>query len=225
MAQISADTIQFLSDLKENNSREWFNDNRKKYDLAKENFIGFTNELIAAIASIDDTIGTLEAKDCIFRIFRDVRFSPNKAPYKTNMGAYIARGGRKSPYAGYYFHIEPNNSFISGGIYMAPPNIMTSIRKDIETYPDTFIGIVEDESFKKTFVNLGGESLKRVPTGFSAQSPVAEYLKLKHITPHCPMSDSELLSPNVFSRIVDVYMQMKPLVGLLNASIEQEILG
>lgn len=222
MPVINRDTILFLSELKENNTREWFNDNRKRYDLAKDNFVGFVNELIAAIASFDDSIGTLEAKDCIFRIFRDVRFSPNKAPYKTNMGAYIARGGRKSPFAGYYFHIEPNDSFVSGGIYMAQPSIMLRIRNDIETYADNFLGIVEEPAFKNTFVNLGGESLKRVPQGFSLESPVAEYLKLKHITPHCPMSDSDILSANAFPKIVEVFKQMKPLIGFLNTAIEQE---
>jgi uncharacterized protein (TIGR02453 family) len=118
---ISQSTIHFLADLKVNNNRDWFNANRIRYENSRSEYFAFVNQLIAGIKHFDHSIGTLEAKECTFRINRDIRFSPNKEPYKTNMGAYMARGGRKSPYAGYYFHLEPGASFVSGGIYMAPP--------------------------------------------------------------------------------------------------------
>lgn len=220
--KIDSSTIAFLRDLKENNNREWFKANQRRYEIAKSNFLDFTNGLIAAIAEFDSSIGTLEAKDCHFRIYRDVRFSKNKDPYKTNMGAYIARGGKKGQFAGYYLHVEPNVSFVSGGIYMAETNILKKIRSDIETYSDNFLEIVENKNFKNSFVNLGDESLKKVPQGFSPDSPVAQYLKLKHITPHHPLEDQDVTKEDAFDRIVEIYRVMFPLISFLNTAIEQE---
>lgn len=221
MSFIHPKTIDFLSNLKENNTREWFNDNRSGYEFARQNFSDFTNSLIAAIASFDNSIGTLEAKDCTFRIYRDVRFSKNKAPYKSNMGAYISRGGKKSPFAGYYFHTEPNESFISGGIYMPSSNVLNSIRKDIETYSEKFLGIVENSEFKNTFPSIGSESLKRVPQGFNPDSPVAEYLKLKHITPNHSLPNQVLVSDELLTYTTNIYKKMLPLIEFLNEAIEQ----
>jgi uncharacterized protein (TIGR02453 family) len=221
MQKINADTIGFLTDLTANNTREWFATNKLRYDNARLNFLAFTEELIAAIRSFDSTIGSTEAKECVFRIYRDVRFSSNKDPYKTNMGAYIVRGGKKSPFAGYYFHIEPNASFVSGGIYMAEPSILKKIRQEIDIYSEEFIAIVEESLFKKTFINLGDEKLKRVPQGFSSDSPVAEYLKLKHITPHRPLSNDELTNQNLLGLTVDVFKTMYPLIHFLNSAIEE----
>lgn len=219
---IDPDVLGFLSDLKQNNDRDWFKSNQSRYERAKDNFLTFTNGLIAAIAEFDSSIGTLEAKDCHFRIYRDVRFSKNKDPYKTNMGAYIAKGGRKSQFAGYYFHIEPNDSFISGGIYMAQPQVLKKIRSEMETYSDSFLEIVTEKNFKKTFESLGNESLKKVPQGFSSDSPVAEYLKLKHITPYHPVSDNILLNENLFEKVVGVFKVMHPIIAFLNTAIEHE---
>lgn len=221
MSFIHPKTVHFLSNLKENNTRDWFNDNRSEYEFARQNFSDFTNSLIATIASFDKSIGTLEAKDCTFRIYRDMRFSANKAPYKTNMGAYISRGGKKSSFAGYYFHLEPNGSFISGGIYMPSSSVLSSIRKDMETYPEEFMGIVEGEDFKNTFPSIGSESLKRVPQGFSTDSPVANYLKLKHITPTHSLSNQMLASDEFFDYATNIYKRMLPLIEFLNEAIEQ----
>jgi len=216
------DTLSFLCQLKENNNREWFNQNRHWYELARKSFTAFVEELIPSIKEFDSSLGIIEAKDCLFRIYRDIRFSPNKVPYKINMGAYIARGGRKSPFAGYYFHVEPNASFISGGIYMAEPNTMRKVRMDIDTYQEKFIEIVRNKSFQNTFSGLGNESLKRVPQGFSAQSSVAQYLMLKHIIPTHYLDDKALSSSNLFTRVIDAFRVMHPLVQFINAAIEQE---
>jgi uncharacterized protein (TIGR02453 family) len=219
---IDKETIGFLVDLAKNNNRDWFNANRDFYEQAKRDFLSFIESLIAAISDFDKSIGTLEAKDCHFRIYRDVRFSHNKDPYKANMGAYISRGGKKSPFAGYYLHLEPNASFVSGGIYMPQPLILRKIRSDIETYAGNFKEIVEGKNFVSTFSSLGEESLKRVPQGFSPDSPVAKYLKLKHITPTHRLSDDDILLPNAFTTIVNMYKVMFPLIEFLNTAIEQE---
>ncbi len=222
MSFIHKKTIEFLVDLKASNNREWFNANRDRYYFALQNFKEFIDRLIVNIASFDNSIASLEAKDCIFRIYRDVRFARDKNPYKTNMGAYIARGGRKSAFAGYYFHLEPEASFVSGGIYMAPNPVLKKIREDIDFYSEEFIGIVESDIFQKTFTSIGADSLKRVPAGFSADSPVAKYLMLKHITPSRPLSASEVLDNNLIDKILADYKVMLPLIAFINRSIEAE---
>jgi len=214
------DSLKFLTLLKENNNREWFAENRSAYETARDSFAEFISQLIIRIKEFDDTLGNLEPKDCIFRIFRDVRFSANKEPYKINMGAYIAKGGRKRGSAGYYFHLEPSNSFISGGIYMAPTNVMRRIREDIDLYPEEFLAIINEKKVAATFQRLGDEKMKRIPTGFSDQSPVGEYLKLKHITPHCSLSDVEVTDSDILNRTIEAFKTMKPLVLFINRSID-----
>jgi uncharacterized protein (TIGR02453 family) len=222
MISIASDTLDFLSELKENNHREWFNLNRSRFDSASLNFKIFADSLIASISSFDNSLGSIEAKDTIFRIYRDVRFAKDKNPYKTNFGAYIARGGRKGGYAGYYLHIEPGKSFASGGIYMAPNAILKRIREDIDYNAEKFLSIVENLGFKNSFSSIGDESLKRVPSGFSPESSVAKYLKLKHITPIHFLSNEDILSENLLIVLGDLYKLMFPLICFLNRSIEEE---
>lgn len=212
-------SLDFLKKLKENNNRDWFAKNKKDYEIARDSFNELVNQLIIGIREFDSSIGAIETKDCVFRIFRDVRFSANKDPYKLNMGAYISKGGRKGGFAGYYFHLEPGSSFLSGGIYMAPTEIMRKIREDIDLYSNDFLSIVTESNFLKTFESLGDEKTKRVPAGFNTQSPVSEYLKLKHITPHRSISDEEMCSKYLLKNSLDVFRTMKPLVDFLNRSI------
>ena len=162
----------------------------------------------------------LNPKDCIFRIYRDVRFSPNKDPYKTNFGAYMAKGGRKSIYAGYYFHLDAESSFISGGIYMAEPDVMKQIREDIDIYSDEFLAIVNEKRFKNTFSFFENEKLSRVPKGFDKDSPMAEYLKFKHITPYRDLSEKEICGDNLLNIALDTYKTLKPLNDFINRSVK-----
>jgi len=222
MEYIHPDTLSFLNDLQHNNNREWFNENRTRYEKARDNFKLFVEQLIARLSSIDSSIGTPEAKDCIFRIYRDVRFSHNKSPYKTNMGAYVAKGSRKGMYAGYYFHIEPNASFLSGGIYHAPNSILRKVREDIDYYADDFTSIVQNPQFVEVFQSLGDDSLKRVPTGFAPDSPVAEYLKLKSITPSHALSNEQLISKGLLDYAESIYQRMHPLISFINRAIDAE---
>lgn len=214
-------TLNFLTSLKANNNRDWFTDNKSEYLEAKSQFEAFVGKLIIGIKEFDSTIGSIEPKDCVFRIYRDVRFSHNKEPYKTNMGAYITKAGRKGSYAGYYFHTEPEGSFVSGGIYMAQPAVMKEIREDMDTYSDEFLAIVNEPKFAKTFSFFADETLKRVPQGFSKESPVAEYLKLKHISPHRPMSNNEMCSDTLLEQALDMYRVMNPLIAFINRPIAE----
>lgn len=222
MDPIYADILSFLNDLKSNNNREWFNENRDRYQKVRNNFLLIVEQLIATLSSFDNTLASVEAKDCVFRIFRDVRFSHDKRPYKTNMGAYISKGGRKGIHAGYYFHLEPNASFISGGIYHAPTSVLRNVREDIDYYSNDFLAIVENPSFAKTFSTLGDDKLKRIPTGFSTDSPVSEYLKLKSITPMYALSDERVMANNFLDYAVPIYQQMQPLIAFINRAIDAE---
>lgn len=211
--------LDFLVVLKANNNRDWFNDNKDWFQKSSEKFKEFTHSLIVGINEFDDFVGSVEPKDCIFRVYRDVRFSANKEPYKTNFGAYITKGGRKSPYAGYYFHLDTESSFASGGIYMAEPNVMKRIREDMDLYSDEFLAIVNSNKFKETFQFFDDEKLKRVPTGFDKDSPVAEYLKFKHITPYHSLNEKDITDKNLLKNTLAVFKEMKPLVDFLNRSI------
>jgi len=212
--------LKFLKALKENNNRDWFNENKDWFVKSNNEFKSFINLLIAGINGFDDSLKALDSKDCIFRIYRDVRFSPNKDPYKTNFGAYMAKGGRKSIYAGYYFHLDSESSFISGGIYMAEPDVMKQIREDIDIYSDEFLAIVNEKRFKSTFSFFENEKLSRVPKGFDKDSPMAEYLKFKHITPYRDLTEKEICSDKLLDIALDTYKTLKPLNDFINRSVK-----
>jgi uncharacterized protein (TIGR02453 family) len=141
----------FLKDLEANNSREWFEENRKRYEQTRKEFIEFTGKMINEIRRFDAELPLLNPKDCIFRIFRDVRFSTDKSPYKTNYGSYIARGGFKAGFAGYYFHVSPSECFQSGGVYMPSPEHLQAIRQEIYYHPEEYLSIVNDHKFQKIY--------------------------------------------------------------------------
>ena len=139
--------IPFLQDLKENNNREWFQDNNQRYQLAKDEFETFIADLLPRMADLDTELSGLEPKQCIFRIYRDVRFSKNKSPYKTNMGAAITRGGRKSHFATYYFHVEPGSAFAGGGIWQPASPILKANPMDADI---TIAGCCRSNRLPKT---------------------------------------------------------------------------
>lgn len=125
-------TLNFLKSLKKNNSKEWFDKNRKAYETAKGDFAGFVQEVINQFSKKEPAVSGMLAKNCMFRINRDVRFSKDKSPYKTNMGAYINPGGKKSILGGYYFHCEPGQAFMGGGLWMPMPPELSKIRQEID---------------------------------------------------------------------------------------------
>ncbi|MDD4516106.1 DUF2461 domain-containing protein [Massilibacteroides sp.] len=163
---MNAEVLQFLSELKENNYREWFQENKSRYEALKAGFIDEVQQLINRISLFDTDIAGLEAKNCLFRIYRDIRFSPDKTPYKTHFSAYISQGGRGSERAGYYFHLEPGRCLLSGGVWMPPAPLLKKLRQEIFNQIDEFVEILEDPSFKKVFPGLDGEVLKRNPAGY-----------------------------------------------------------
>jgi uncharacterized protein (TIGR02453 family) len=217
-------TLQFLTKLKKNNSREWFNQHRDDYDAAKENFIELVNQILAQAGQFDQDIAVLSYKDCIFRINRDVRFSKNKDPYKNNMAAYFVKGGKKSWLAGYYFHCEPGGkSFIGGGLYGGEPDQIKKVRQEIDYNWEDFKGILDNKVFKKTFGDLSreeGMSLIREPKGYDKDNPAIDYIKLKNFIVSVPISDEELIDKKLIKKIITCFATMQPMLQFLNRAIE-----
>lgn len=213
----------FLKTLSRHNDREWFKAHRDQYERALSAVYGITGELLSMVGEYDteSTVG-LEPKDCVFRIYRDIRFSPDKSPYKQYFGIYIARGGKSSMRGGYYLHLQPGDrSFVAGGIWGAKGPLLHAIRRSIEDDHDVFSSIVEREDFRKDFRFPEEEKLRRVPTGFSKESPVAEYLKLKNFTPICSLDDKAVLSDDIIDRTAVLFRELQPLNDFLNYTYDQ----
>jgi uncharacterized protein (TIGR02453 family) len=211
--------LSFLKDLSKNNKREWFNENKSHYLDAKNQFEEFINSLIPEIAKFDDEIKNLSAKDCIFRIYNDTRFYKNKPPYKTNMGAFMAKGGKNAGNAGYYFHIEPGSCFLGGGIYMPQADRLKLIRQEIYYNMDKFISILENKNFKKYFNTIEGEKTSRVPKGFPPDITGVEWLKYKSYTILHTIKPETLSNPNMKKYIIGVFTNMTPLNHFLNFAL------
>ena len=204
--------MSFLYDLSENNNREWFAANKERYTAAADLYKREVTELIAKISDFDAEIQHVKPENCIFRIYRDIRFSPNKIPYKNHFGAYIAiNGGRKSIFGGYYFHLEPKNSFLSGGIYCPEKDILKKIRHGIEDNFDELQEILNEKNLKKYFGDMQSyEKNARLPLGFSSDSPAAKYLTFKHfLVEHHLLSEEMLFSENFIDYAAEVFRSMK----------------
>jgi uncharacterized protein (TIGR02453 family) len=216
-------TLKFLKDLKKNNNKPWFDASRSKYESAKKDFDSFIQEVIEKLAKSDDTISGLKAKDCMFRINRDVRFAKDKSPYKTNFGAFINKAGKKSNLAGYYFHLEPGASFVGGGLWMPLPKELAQVRQEIDYCFTEFKKITSMAAFKKAYVEIHqGEDykLKRVPKGYEAENPAAEFLKLKSFTAMKGVSDKELTDPDLIKKSVAALEALQPLIEFINRAIK-----
>ena len=216
-------SYQFLHQLRQNNNREWFQKNKPLYVEAKDEFELFINNLISEIQHIDSEVDVFDAKECMFRIFRDVRFSKNKEPYKLNFGAFIAKGGRKSPFAGYYIHFQPGDSFIGGGVYMPQPRFLLSIRTKIYEHPEEYKKIINDTEFKKYFNGLFGDTLKTAPRGFPKDFSDIELLKNKHYAVAHHVPDSFWESEHLLDAICDIAKAQYQFNSFLNKAIQEVV--
>jgi uncharacterized protein (TIGR02453 family) len=209
---IEKSTLDFLLKLSKNNSKEWFDKNRPTYELAKANFKNFVDEVLVATVKFDPAIQQLEAKNCIFRINRDVRFSKNKAPYKNNMGASISPGGKKSSAAGYYIQLQPGNSFIAGGMWLPEAPLIQAIRQEIDYNAAEFKKIITAKEFKKQFGALSEEDkLKTVPKGYDKTHPEIELLKHKSYIVVHSLTDSEVTANDFVKQCSAVMKAMHPM--------------
>lgn len=210
---------EYLTRLKKNNNREWFQENKKEFESAKTEFVGFIESLIARITEFDSEIFGIDAKKCLFRIYRDIRFSRDKTPYKTNFGAYISPGGKKSDVAGYYIHLEPARSFLAGGLYKPSTESLLKVRTSIVNETEDFLEIVENERFKTYFPNLTDtDKLKTAPRGFPKDHEAIEYLRLKNLIAVHPLEDLQVASDDLPEKSAEVFEAMQDfLIFIRNA--------
>jgi uncharacterized protein (TIGR02453 family) len=219
MEPIKKSTLDFLNEIKRNNNRDWFMANRPLYLEAKGNFDSFVQGVINEIIHFDPILKGLEAKSCVYRFNRDIRFSNDKSPYKSHLGAFIVKGGKKNgdKFAGYYFHVEPGGkSILAGGAYMPPSPWLGAIREKISDSPDEFIKIINSKSFLKYFGKIEGEKLKSMPRGYPADHPQSDLLKFKSYLIFNEITDKMVLSNDYFEHVIKVFGAMKPFNDYLN---------
>lgn len=214
-------TTQFLTQLAHNNNKPWFDTNREQYAAAKDDFEQLVTGLLKELGKNEPGFAEQKAKDCIFRIFRDVRFSADKTPYKSHFGAYFSKGGKKFPGAGYYIHIEPGGkTFAGGGLWMPEAPILKAVRQEIDYNLDEFKGIIEDKKFKKSFPQLNGESAKKPPVGYTEDNPAIMYIKMKSFTVGHNFTDDAVEKKDFMKKVADIFDTMRPFIDFLNRGVE-----
>jgi uncharacterized protein (TIGR02453 family) len=214
-------TIQFLKSLKKNNNKDWFEKNRKQYELAKSDYLDFVTKVLQELQIFDKTLLELQTKQCVFRLNRDVRFSKNKDPYKTNFGASFSKGAKKIQSAGYYFHLEPGENFVGGGLWMPMAPDLNKVRQEIDYCFKEFSSILKKPNFKTTYGDMDNSmKLVRPPKGFEIDNPALDYLKLKSFVVTRPMKDIELTDKALIKNVVKDFKSIAPLVHFLNRAID-----
>ncbi|MFN3529970.1 MAG: DUF2461 domain-containing protein [Bacteroidia bacterium] len=210
----------FLNELSANNHKLWFDEHRQLYQGIRGDFIRFVDELLASVVLLDEDLAGQEGKNCIFRINRDVRFSQNKAPYKNNFSAYLSKGGKKFPGAGYYFHFQPGNSFLAAGVWMPEATLLKSIRQEIDYDVEAFSLICTDLDSRG--YRLEGERLSRPPKGYEANNPAIEWIKLKSFVFTRPFELSGIKDPkDIIADFTHAVRDLKPFVNFLNRVFDQ----
>jgi uncharacterized protein (TIGR02453 family) len=218
--------IDFLTRLRANNNKEWFEAHKAEYKAVKSEFEEFAVRLIDGIAGFDSSVRGLTVRDCTYRIYRDVRFSHDKTPYKTHNGIYVCPGGKKSGNAGYYFHVEPAGEgeagglcghLLTAGLYMPEPDVLRSVREEICYNGEQF----EANIRKAKGFRMGTENaLKRVPTGFPADTHYAEWLKLKDVYLERGVDDNFMTSPDLLAHTVEAFSHTADFVRQLNRAAD-----
>ena len=215
--------LKFLTNLKANNNRPWFEENKSWFKECQANFTEMVAMIIEQLAKVDPDIGLLEAKRCVFRIYRDVRFSKDKSPYKTNFGAWINRGGKQSPTAGYYFQLSPGDSFIGGGLYHPESRQLALIRQEVDYNGKELINILNSERVSQYYPGLwDGDRLKRPPKGYDPDNEFINILKNKSFVAMHALADSEIKKDGLETRVAETMIALQPFIDYLNTAISDE---
>ncbi|RFS22375.1 DUF2461 domain-containing protein [Chitinophaga silvatica] len=218
---VQPSTLKFLKTLRLNNNKEWFDNHKSDYQNAKTDFENTVQQLIDGLSKQDPAIKGLQIKDSVFRIYKDVRFSKDKTPYKTHFGASFQSGGKKAITAGYYFHLEPGNkSFAGGGIWMPPAPALKKIRQEIDYNFEEFEQIISNKEFIRHFSKVEGDALKTAPQGYAPDNPAIAYLKLKSVLVERQFPDELCTQPAVVREILKTFAVMQPLVQFLNRALD-----
>ena len=222
---ITKEAVQFLDDLIANNTTDWMHANKKRYENYKKDYHNYIAGILAEMKPLDKSLEPLEVKNCTFRINRDIRFSKDKSPYKTNMGVWFTQNKFRKNSAGYYIHFEKGNSFIAGGVWCPEPEELRRIRKEIAFFHEDLEAIVDNEMFKKEFGTITRDennTLKKAPKDFDANHPAIEFLKLKSFTASQKIGDTDFLDPNFSKIVAQKLIVLKPLNDFLNRALETE---
>ena len=213
---IAESTFAFLRKLEANNTREWFQENRGEYDAAKDNFVQFADAVFDEVKAFEPRFYDTKIKDCIFRIYRDVRFAKDKRPYKTNLSAAFGEGGKSSGKIDYYLHLQNDETFVGGGMWQPTAENLGKFRQEIDYAPEKLKEIIENPVFKNAFPLIHGEKLKRTPKGYSEDHPDIDLLRYKEMFFWKKFSNEEVKSPHFKTQIVQHIKILKPFVDYLN---------
>ncbi len=222
---ITKEALQFIEDLKLNNNTEWMHANKKRYEIFKKDYHQYIASLLAVMKPLDKSLEPLEVKNCTFRINRDIRFSKDKQPYKTNIGLWFSTNKNNKNSSGYYLHYEKGNSFLAGGIWCPEPSELKKIRKEIEFFHDDLENIVKETTFKNEFIELSkeeGNVLKNAPKGYDINHPAIDFLKLKSFTASQKIDDKLFLDKNFDVIISQKMIALKSLNDFLRRAVETE---
>ncbi|SER08796.1 DUF2461 domain-containing protein [Pedobacter rhizosphaerae] len=218
---LKKETLHFIKEVAENNNREWFALNKHRYEEAKANVLELVTALIPELAKVDPLIPSdLDPKKSLMRIYRDVRFSKNKDPYKTNFGIWFSAKSKGGNEPGYYLHIQPGNSFLAGGYWMPEAPHVKLIRQEIDYNIDDFKAIVQDKAFTGLFTLGTTNALKNAPKGYDPNDPNIEYLKLKSFEATMKLDDAEFYKPAIVNKLISSFQTIQPLVAFLRNAID-----
>lgn len=213
--------LDFLNELKINNNREWFQQNKKRYDQIKSSMHAFLKGLIPQVATFDPEVSAIKPEECMFRIYRDVRFSNDKSPYKTQIGAFVSKTGRKGNHPGYYFHLEPGQSFLAGGLYMPPPEVLKAVRSEVYYNVSEFKAILQHPDFVKYFGQPDDfDKLTRPPKGFDSNWPDIDLLKYRSYVVTHNLNEMDLLNLKTEELAMPVFRAMHPLNVFLKKAMD-----
>lgn len=219
---LKKETLNFIRDVAENNNREWFAANKDVYETAKADVLELVATLIPELAKVDPLLSAeADPKKSLLRIYRDVRFSKNKDPYKNNFGIWFSAKSKGGNEPGYYLHIQPGKGFLAGGYWMPEAAHLKLIRQEIDYNIGDFKEIINDNDFKKSFKLGVDNALKNAPKGYDPADPNIEFLKLKSFEATTKISDEEFLKPNLVNKLISSFKTVQPLVAFLRNAIEQ----
>lgn len=223
---LQKDTLEFFDELRLNNHKDWFDQNRWRYEKVKKDYHRLVEDVLTQLQKLVPGIAHLKVKDCTFRINRDIRFSNDKTPYKTHLGIIISPMGKRMQNAGYYVHIDSDQgSFAGGGIYMPQGDALKKIRKEVDVFYDDLLEIIHHENFEKTYGDLDRSddiTLVRPPKGYEQSNPAIHYLKLKSFTATLPLHKSWLTDKKGTRRVVENLVILKPFIDFLNRGVLSE---
>ena len=223
MPKIERETIDFLKELNQHNNREWFQENKYKYELAHENMVGFASLLLMEMNKHDD-IETPTGKKSLHRIYRDVRFSKDKTPYKNHFSGSFSRATELLR-GGYYFHVEPGNSFAGGGFWGPSKEDLQLLREHIAQDDTPFRAVINSNAFKDTFGELEGETLKTAPKGFDKEHPAIDLLRFKSFLLRKDFTDQEVIAGDFHIKVNETFKAMRPFFDVMSECLTTNLNG